>query len=319
MPEDMINVLINMDAGSNSLADPHEGPGATTSVILDAGHVSDSFVHGRGVRQGSVGGPIKWVVFMHFWLLWIKRSTQDKGHCMQHHKDTVAETEILAQMFVDDSIWLTRNTAASQEMLRRCDMFCAFHGIIINRDKSEYLTMNDTGQQIRWIPSAQHPIGEPMNRTGTHGKAARSKDKPDGRTFKYLGVHFDILAGWTTQRRKLQEKHGGLIANLKYATITPHQALYSINNKIIPAILYPLQVASVPKSMLAGWDKKHRAILRRVAALPKSVPTQIFHLPWDFSDCGTVHKQYNPAGMRSANRPSDLPRSPHDRQQIRLR
>ena len=137
MPKPMIDILINMDAGSNSPADPHEGPGATTKVILDAGHTSEPFVHGRGVRQGSVGGPIKWVVFMHFWLSWIKRTMPGKGYSMsatrpqkqdgyvqeritkytggeetpaKKPKRTEAEqnspVEVQAQMFVDDSIWL---------------------------------------------------------------------------------------------------------------------------------------------------------------------------------------------------------------------
>ena len=82
MPPDMIDILVNLDAGSNSPADPHEGPGATTSVILDAGHKSEPFVHGRGMRQGSVGAPIKWVVFMHFWRMWIKRTMKGKGYTM---------------------------------------------------------------------------------------------------------------------------------------------------------------------------------------------------------------------------------------------
>ena len=80
MPDEVIKILINMDAGSNSPADPHEGPGATTSVILDAGRMTPKFARGRGVRQGSVGGPIKWVVFMHFWLTWIKSSMRGRGY-----------------------------------------------------------------------------------------------------------------------------------------------------------------------------------------------------------------------------------------------
>ena len=56
MPYEVMKIRINMDAGSNSPADPHEGPGATTSVILDAGRMTPKFAHGRGVRQGSVGG-----------------------------------------------------------------------------------------------------------------------------------------------------------------------------------------------------------------------------------------------------------------------
>ena len=58
MPDEVIKILINMDAGSNSPGDPHEGPGATTSVILDAGRMTPKFAHGRGVRQGSMGGGL---------------------------------------------------------------------------------------------------------------------------------------------------------------------------------------------------------------------------------------------------------------------
>jgi len=36
-PEDLIKILLNLDAGSNSPADPHPGPGATTRVILANG------------------------------------------------------------------------------------------------------------------------------------------------------------------------------------------------------------------------------------------------------------------------------------------
>ena len=57
MPEDLIKIMINLDAGSNSPADPYEGPGATTKVLLGGGHMSNPFTHERGVRQGLVGGP----------------------------------------------------------------------------------------------------------------------------------------------------------------------------------------------------------------------------------------------------------------------
>jgi len=82
MPTDVVNVLVNLDAGSNNLGDRCDGLGPTTSVILDAGHASEPFTHGRGVRQGSVGGPIKWVVFMNAWLKWIKHTMRGKGYVM---------------------------------------------------------------------------------------------------------------------------------------------------------------------------------------------------------------------------------------------
>ena len=49
-------------------------------------------------------------------------TTQEMG------KDTMttkaAEAEMIAQMFIDDSIWTTSNATHTQEMLRRCELFC---------------------------------------------------------------------------------------------------------------------------------------------------------------------------------------------------
>ena len=215
MPKPMIDILINMDAGSNSPADPHEGPGATTKVILDAGHTSEPFVHGRGVRQGSVGGPIKWVVFMHFWLAWIKRTMPGKGYTMsttkprQHdgyvqekitkyageapeqtrkYRRTEAErnepVEVQAQMFVDDSIWLADTPQNAQELARRCELFCDFHSILINKDKSQYISINDPGENITWTPDPGKNHGKPVERTGKHGPIVGGPNHQDGRTLK---------------------------------------------------------------------------------------------------------------------------------------
>ena len=166
MPDEAIKILINMDAGSNSPADPHEGPGANTSVILDAGRMTPKCAHGRGVRQGSVRGPIKWVVFMHFWLTWIKSSMRGRGYTVAKANGMGVEGELLAQMFVDDSIWCGCDPASIQEILRRSDLFCEFHQFRVNRDKREYISLNDSGTQVRWTPSSAYPLGKVLNRKG---------------------------------------------------------------------------------------------------------------------------------------------------------
>ena len=77
------------------------------------------------------------------------------------------------------------------------------------------------------------------------------------------------------------------MSKLRFARISVEQAVYAINTKIIPAMLYPLQVAQVPRSLLKQWDLEHRKIVRRVGALPKAIPTPIFHLP-DKSGSGGI-------------------------------
>ena len=74
MPHYMIDLMVNLNSGSE------EGEGATTEVALGKGRKTQPFRHGRGVRQGSVGGPLKWVVFVNFWLQWVKKKM--KGKCI---------------------------------------------------------------------------------------------------------------------------------------------------------------------------------------------------------------------------------------------
>ena len=91
MPEDMIDILVNMDSG-----DP-AGKGATTQVVLGSGRTTEPFKHGRGVRQGSVGGPIKWVVFVNFWIKWMKKKMKGEGYTMSAANKTRTVKEMWSQ------------------------------------------------------------------------------------------------------------------------------------------------------------------------------------------------------------------------------
>ena len=112
LPEKLIRILINLDSGS-------EHGGATTQVNLGQGrlHVSEPFHHGRGVRQGSVGGPLKWVVFVHYWITWVKTKLKGKGYKMSastgpttipNFLDGIIQdpVEFLASLFIDDRYYM---------------------------------------------------------------------------------------------------------------------------------------------------------------------------------------------------------------------
>ena len=76
MPQHLIDLMVNLDSGSL------EGEGATTRVILGHGQLSRPFRMGRGVRQGSVGGPLKWILFMNFLLEWVHHELEGEGYMM---------------------------------------------------------------------------------------------------------------------------------------------------------------------------------------------------------------------------------------------
>jgi len=302
-PEHLIRILINMDAGSKQPGGPG-GEGATSAVLLGAGRKTETFTHGRGGRQGSVGGALKWVVFMHFWLAWVKRMMEGQGYEMAAGMGV----ELITQFFVDDSIWCAKSKAACQEMMRRNELFCKFHALYLNKPKTRYIRVNDTGGRVRWAaPTAEEPQGEtikPTGRTGAVPKKGRkleqrAPDQPDirtmlsdsfegqsakeehedGRVFKYLGVWFEAQEGWSKQIRVLQETHGRLMARFKHKKLSIEMIRYFINAKVIPSMLYPMQVAIVPDPILKGWDAAHRRAMREAAGIPASLPTHIYHLP----------------------------------------
>ena len=282
-PEDLIKILLNLDAGSNSPADPHPGPGATTRVILANGKFSPPFPHGRGVRQGSVGGPIKWVVFMHFWLLWVKRTMSGKGYKMTNQHTNIS-AEALAQMFVDDSCWLSGKATNAQRLARMCELFCKFHGIMLNKEKCECISMNAEGSQVRWIPSETHKIGIPFEQKGKNGTVKQKTD--DGRWAKYLGVFYEARMKWQMQRQFLTSKLTKLLTPLQNKKMSLDMAVQMVNIKVVPAIMDGLQVAAISTQAIQTWDRQIVKVIRSAGAVPLATPPEVFFLPRDLGGMG---------------------------------
>ena len=89
MPPQAIKLLLQMDST------------ATTQVNLGGGHYTRPVSHGRGVRQGSILGPLKWVVFTNWWIKGVDARMRGKGYKMSA---TVRDktVEVKSQVFVDD-------------------------------------------------------------------------------------------------------------------------------------------------------------------------------------------------------------------------
>ena len=70
----------------------------------------------------------------------------------EQNREKRKKGEVITQMFVDDSIWPTKNAAAMQKGIRLTETFCEFHKIFIHKHKSEYITVNAGESQVRWKP-----------------------------------------------------------------------------------------------------------------------------------------------------------------------
>ena len=129
--------------------------GGETEVMLTPGKTSATtlgndgrFKSQRGVRQGSVGGPMKWVVFMNFWLEYIHETREGDGYKMDEETP-----EILGQMMIDDSNWFTSTAQQMTRMVRDCDRFVNFHGLKFNKNKCEYMAIHQSekvNEEGRW-------------------------------------------------------------------------------------------------------------------------------------------------------------------------
>ena len=73
---------------------------------------------------------------------------------------------------------------------------------------------------------------------------------------------------------------------LSLARITACQAVYAINTKLLPKLLYTGQVAHYSSKRVQTWDARHREIVRRAADLPLGMPIDIFYLPTDKGGLG---------------------------------
>ena len=96
---------------------------------------------------------------------------------------------------------------------------------------------------------------------------------------KYLGVWFETTKRWSLQREALAAKVRDFTAKLMAAKVSFQQAVYLANTVVLPAVVYPLNVASAPHALCSSWDASIRAAVRRAGSLPKTLPVDLFYLP----------------------------------------
>ena len=127
----------------------------------------------------------------------IKTSMKGKGYTMADTDNNVRardRAELITNFFIDDSLWTTATAADAQELIRRVELFCDFHKVMINKSKSDYVAINAGDTQVRWTPPRSGK-GETVDCSSTHALGDPFHKTKDG-SFKYLGVYFEAKKGW---------------------------------------------------------------------------------------------------------------------------
>ena len=143
MPKEMAEMLMRMDKEGETAV--ILGQGRTTADILGE---EGWFTSQRGVRQGSIGGPVKWIVYMNFWLKFVHKKHEGEGYRMSQAE--AGDGELLGQMFIDDSNWFASGVHSMNRIIRSNETFVHFHGLSFNKKKCEYMALNQRDTEAEW-------------------------------------------------------------------------------------------------------------------------------------------------------------------------
>ena len=99
---------------------------------------------------------------------------------------------------------------------------------------------------------------------------------------RYLGVHFNMDMSWKRQTEILQDKFEELYSKISNTKPTTEMAIYCINAVINAALKFPLQVAAIPRTVIKGWDSKHRGLVKKAGYLPRNTSPELLHI-WNFA------------------------------------
>ena len=122
--------------------------------------------------------------------------------------------------YMDDSLWVAPSKNSLQEILITANSFYKFARIKVNPSKS-ILATNSLSEE-KTITFNNENIN------------AINKSKP----FKYLGAWFSFTSNPTNNQKTIISEANSCITKLQKSYITEKQAIYIINNIIIPRISY---------------------------------------------------------------------------------
>jgi hypothetical protein len=215
MPKELVTMLVDMDEqGSTAVI---LGQGRTTATIDSK---KGWFHSERGVRQGSVGGPIKWVVFINFWLEYVHKEMANEGYTMSQAE--LGDKPTLANVFVDDSNWFTANSGAMARAVQLGEAFTSFHGLAFNKSKCEYLAVNQeqlndgSYERPTWVDGSPVVAKMRKKRRSEGEKEAKEAAEDAIMTLK------QCMLKETGEATSLADKHAHDIANARLADWTYH-------------------------------------------------------------------------------------------------
>jgi len=210
--------------------------GNSTAQVITKYGLTEKYDVERGVRQGSILSPLLWKIFMdpvlRQWKTQRDPYSLDDGHGTR--------LPLFGQAYADDALGLASSPKGLLERIRTMDLFCEYHGLKLNKDKSEVFT-NEA--------------------VDAHSPIRRMKLLRSDEAFRYLGIWFTVTLNWKPQEAKLAERLSGLASELRAKRLTYFEAAVLYKSIIVPTVAYVVTVAGVSDLFLKRWDATFGRIL----------------------------------------------------------
>ena len=173
-------------------------------------------------------------------------------------------------VFVDNTVWITNSHQAMQQILNTASQFYNMCDIEINSKKTEV---------IYYKPTEIPPTTELYIRTTSN----QIQILPPNICTKYLGLYINANGTFNTQLNKIRSDIT-LISNLlNRKCIIDKQAIYIINQVLIPAFEYRSQLFIVSKTECNKLMRQLKKVVKSKARLSLSFPDSVLHHPKFFA------------------------------------
>ena len=225
------------------------------SCVLHSGRKTRQFEVGRGVRQGDVLSPLKFIVWMDAWL----QMRRSMGGGIKTRVGTLN-----GAAYADDLTEVTTSRERMQRRIKKVGEFLTWSGMGVNADKSHVMVV---GRGHGAVPPFRIQSWDAMENRVKEGSIGDVGDS----AVKVLGVHIDRHLTGTKLTEVLDaglQKFCGAI--LKRAKGWEQSALM-VKEILGARWAYYLPFATVPDALLDVWDRKIRGAVKKRAGVVRSI------------------------------------------------
>ena len=219
----------------------------TESCIKNGGWLSSWFKTERGVKQGCCVSPLLFVLVVEIMAIKIRNNPSIKGLTFDSQSSGSRPFKIF--QYADDTSLTLRNEIELYAALNDIELFSAFSGLKLNRNKSHGMWIGiskfitDTPGDINWVPY--------------------------GQTIKILGIYFsatkeasDISQNWDSKIDNIKQ----LICRWQRRNLSLYGKIIICKTFLLPQISYTIQALAPPEKNINTidlllfkfiWQKKH--------------------------------------------------------------